>query len=116
MSLPSDIVATASVLVTECDGVINDLKQVIAEAILRELPEEYIRRLRDVSVGLASTRGKAWKLKGECGAAAMTGQVQQAHVPLISDAAQRVPTSHAPRHEVGISGKDRAAGERENEE
>lgn len=123
MSLPADIVATATVLVEECDCSIDDLKQAVAEAILQGLPEDHIRRLQTVCVGMASTRGKAWRLKGECGAAMMTGQVERKatpqqqeillELPAIAELEHRSPTGRPPRHPVpDVSRLDLAAGER----
>ena len=125
MSLPADIVQSASVLVGECDATLATHKAIVAQAILLGLPKEFVQRLQGEQVELASTRGKAWKLKGECAAAVMTGQVEQSipaapqrvptelELPLITDTRQRVPTGHPPRHAPVLCGKDRAAGERD---
>ena len=126
MSLPADIVQSAQVLIEECDATIATQKSIVAQAILMGLDEAFVRRLRTVEVEMASTRGKAWKLKGECAAAVMTGQVAQPmpdtqqrvptelELPLITDAPQRIPTGHPPRHMHVLSRKDLAAGEHDD--
>ena len=122
MSLPADIVQSAQVLIEECDATIATQKSIVAQAILMGLDEAFVRRLRTVEVEMASTRGKAWKLKGECAAAVMTGQAEQPmpdtqqRVPaaLITDTQWRVPAGHPPRHAPVLCGKDLAAGEHDD--
>lgn len=118
-NLPAEILEIATGLVEACDEGALASRALMGRS---DVSPELLQLLTELRGHMISIRAEGYRLKCSVGAAKATGLVERKapvpqqevllELPAITAAPQRCPTSHPPRHEPVLSGKDLASGER----
>ena len=116
-TLPAEILDVARGIVESCDD-----GALASRALMQrtDVSPELLQLLTELRGFIIEIRAEAHKLKGLVGAANTIGQLPTSEaprtleLPLITDAPQRIPTGHPPRHMHVLSRKDLAAGEHDD--